>query len=289
MTDLVRGQSQGWSALRHPLARLVAEIDWDFLAQEHAKSFRRVAVRKVGPGTPISVCRERRVSSQSYLRVAKRATMMVGRHTRAHQFKRQAATQNSCRGSSAASSASSAARLRMAQRSKTASVHDSISSRVCAIKGRVTCFIQGQQFNSERQIGKVLPLNEGISLMPVGGQLFRAIAMTTGMEMGRDLVMRGNRDKQSADGSDAYPPFDYRALSSSVSKFLRGQADRIRRTMGASIINLGKDLIAAKRYLSHGAFLRWVEGEVGIPAFRHERRRPICRWLNGPRTRALVR
>jgi DUF3102 family protein len=111
--------------------------------------------------------------------------------------------------------------------------------------------------------------------------------MTTGAEMGRDLAVRGNRDTQSADESNAHPPFDYGALSSSVSKFLKGQADRIRRTMGASIIHLGKDLIAAKRYLSHGAFLRWVESEVGIPARTAQAYMQVALWAKDKNASAV--
>ncbi|WP_456865121.1 DUF3102 domain-containing protein [Bradyrhizobium sp. USDA 4503] len=40
------------------------------------------------------------------------------------------------------------------------------------------------------------------------------------------------------------------------------QADRIRQQCAISVI--GKALIEAKRYLSHGEFLRWVESEVCI-------------------------
>ncbi len=60
--------------------------------------------------------------------------------------------------------------------------------------------------------------------------------------------------------------FDYAAMSPSVTTFLKGQAERIRRYAGKCIITIGKDLISAKHYLSHGAFIRWVESEVGIPA-----------------------
>jgi hypothetical protein len=60
--------------------------------------------------------------------------------------------------------------------------------------------------------------------------------------------------------------FDYGAMSPSVEKFLRGQAERILRQCASSIIQIGKALVEAKRHLSHGAFLRWVESEVGIPS-----------------------
>jgi hypothetical protein len=59
--------------------------------------------------------------------------------------------------------------------------------------------------------------------------------------------------------------FDYGSLEPSVSSFLRGQATRIRQYSTKSIIQIGKDLLSAKHYLSHGEFLRWVESEVGLP------------------------
>jgi hypothetical protein len=61
------------------------------------------------------------------------------------------------------------------------------------------------------------------------------------------------------------PKFDYGSLPPPVSRFLVGQAVRIRQYCAKSIIQIGKDLLAAKRYLSHGEFLDWVESEVGFP------------------------
>jgi hypothetical protein len=68
--------------------------------------------------------------------------------------------------------------------------------------------------------------------------------------------------RQPADTAE----FDYSSLQPPVAKFLRGQAVRIRQYCAKSIIQIGKDLAGAKRYLSHGEFLRWVENEVGISA-----------------------
>ncbi|WP_315731566.1 MULTISPECIES: DUF3102 domain-containing protein [unclassified Bradyrhizobium] len=62
------------------------------------------------------------------------------------------------------------------------------------------------------------------------------------------------------------PGFDYNSIQPSVAKFLKGQALRIRQYCAKSVIQIGKDLVAAKHYLSHGEFIRWVEYEVGIPA-----------------------
>jgi len=72
--------------------------------------------------------------------------------------------------------------------------------------------------------------------------------------------------------------FDYSDLSSSVAAFLRGQAERIRRQASSSVINIGKDLIEAKRYLSHGAFIALVEGEVGIPARTAQAYMRVAKW-----------
>jgi hypothetical protein len=75
----------------------------------------------------------------------------------------------------------------------------------------------------------------------------------------------GDRLNQPLDGGVNGLRFDYGSVPSSVAKFLRGQADRIRRQCATSIIQIGKALLEAKRHLSHGGFLRWVECEVGIP------------------------
>jgi hypothetical protein len=59
--------------------------------------------------------------------------------------------------------------------------------------------------------------------------------------------------------------FDYDCITSSVAKFLKGKADRIKRQRVTSTIQIGKALIEAKHRLSHGEFVHWVEGEAGIP------------------------
>ena len=83
--------------------------------------------------------------------------------------------------------------------------------------------------------------------------------------------------------------FDYSSLSSSVSKFLRGQAARIRQYCAKSIIQIGKDLIGAKHYLSHGEFIRWVEDEVGIPARTAQGYMRVANWsLSKSATVALL-
>lgn len=75
--------------------------------------------------------------------------------------------------------------------------------------------------------------------------------------------------------------FNYNDVPSSVSKFLKGQADRIRRSAGRCVIEIGKDLIGAKHYLSHGAFLRWVASEVGMPTRTAQAYMQVAHWASG--------
>jgi hypothetical protein len=77
------------------------------------------------------------------------------------------------------------------------------------------------------------------------------------------------------------PRFDYESLPPSVANFLRGQADRIRRQCASSIIHVGKALLEAKRHLSHGAFLCWVEHEVGLPARTAQVYMRAASWSSG--------
>ncbi len=78
--------------------------------------------------------------------------------------------------------------------------------------------------------------------------------------------------------------FNYETLPRSVANFLRSQADRIRRSAASSVVNIGKDLLGAKRYLSHGVFLRWVEDEIGIPARTAQVYMQVAQWLGGKST-----
>jgi hypothetical protein len=75
--------------------------------------------------------------------------------------------------------------------------------------------------------------------------------------------------------------FNYDELPSLVAKFLRGQADRIRRQTTSSIIQIGKALLESKRHLSHGAFIRWVEWEVCIPARTAQGYMRVANWASG--------
>jgi hypothetical protein len=74
--------------------------------------------------------------------------------------------------------------------------------------------------------------------------------------------------------------FDYTGVSPSVAKYLKGQVERIRRSASKSIVEIGKDLIGAKHYLSHGAFLRWVESEVGVPARTAQAYMQVAQWVS---------
>jgi hypothetical protein len=75
--------------------------------------------------------------------------------------------------------------------------------------------------------------------------------------------------------------FDYDCLHPSVAKFLKGQAARIQRQCVSSIIQIGKALLESKRYLSHGAFLSWIEGEVSIPVRTAQSYMRVATWATG--------
>jgi Protein of unknown function (DUF3102) len=77
------------------------------------------------------------------------------------------------------------------------------------------------------------------------------------------------------------PYFDYDSVPPEVKKFLQGQAERIRRQASTSIIQIGRALINAKRYLSHGAFIIWVENEAWIPARTAQVYMRIAEWVSG--------
>ena len=75
--------------------------------------------------------------------------------------------------------------------------------------------------------------------------------------------------------------FCYEALDPKVAKFLRGQAERLRRCTATSAIQIGKGLIVAKHYLNHGQFLRWVEQEIGIPSRTAQGYMRLANWASG--------
>src|ERR1041385_91509 len=75
--------------------------------------------------------------------------------------------------------------------------------------------------------------------------------------------------------------FDYKSLSPSVAKFLKGQAERIQRGQAASIVQTGRSLIEAKRHLSPGQFLHWGEIEAGIHARTAQAYMQVAQWAKG--------
>jgi hypothetical protein len=89
---------------------------------------------------------------------------------------------------------------------------------------------------------------------------------------------RNEVNRQSVEHAKNDSHFDYRNLPSAVTDFLKGQAHRIRRQAAMSIIHIGKDLIAAKHYLPHGAFLDWVVAEVDIPARTAQAYMQVAQW-----------
>jgi hypothetical protein len=93
--------------------------------------------------------------------------------------------------------------------------------------------------------------------------------------------MRQASDKELAALSSGNQGFDYSQIERSVAIFLQGQALRLRRSIGKSLIQFGKELIEAKRYLCHGSFVVWVEQEVGIPARTAQGYMKIARWAHG--------
>jgi hypothetical protein len=80
--------------------------------------------------------------------------------------------------------------------------------------------------------------------------------------------------------------FDYGSVSSSVAQFLQGQAARIRRHQTNSIIHIGKALIGAKHYLSHGSFIVWVETEAGMSARTAQIYMRVAQWVSDKSTAA---
>ena len=57
------------------------------------------------------------------------------------------------------------------------------------------------------------------------------------------------------------PPmsFDYSALGADVANEMRARASRIQSLQRASVLDVGRELIAAKKLVEHGFFRDWVE------------------------------
>jgi hypothetical protein len=82
--------------------------------------------------------------------------------------------------------------------------------------------------------------------------------------------------------------FDYASLPSEAATFLKAQVRRIHRQAAISIIGIGRDLILAKRYLSHGLFVNWVEVEVGIPARTAQAYMQAAHWSAAHKTATVA-
>jgi hypothetical protein len=96
--------------------------------------------------------------------------------------------------------------------------------------------------------------------------------------MGRVMSDPKGKDVKSIEHLGNRGGFDYSTLPPSAAEFLKAQAHRIRRQTAISIISIGKDLIGAKHYLSHGLFVNWVEAELGIPARTAQAYMQVAHW-----------
>ncbi|UFZ04956.1 DUF3102 domain-containing protein [Bradyrhizobium ontarionense] len=100
------------------------------------------------------------------------------------------------------------------------------------------------------------------------------------------MSSRASVNVKSNVDSDANCPnerFDYSSVSPSLAKFLKGQAERIQHQCVTSIIQIGKSLVEAKRHLSHGAFLRWVQYEVHLPVRTAQAYMRVASWASNKR------
>src|ERR1700712_4880530 len=103
-------------------------------------------------------------------------------------------------------------------------------------------------------------------------------------------MQRGIEHRSTNDIGDNLPSliFDYSSVSSPLANFLKGQADRIRRQCVTSIIQIGKALLEAKRHLSHGAFLLWVECEVCMPVRTAQAYMRVAQWASAQKTAVVA-
>ena len=107
-----------------------------------------------------------------------------------------------------------------------------------------------------------------------------------------DSLLNGNSAgsiSNSTDGLTARaivaPPYDYSAIEPDLATKLKAKAERIRECVGktlADIIDIGRDLVAAKDSLPHGQFLPWVQSEVGISAATAQRWMRVARLHTAP-------
>lgn len=97
------------------------------------------------------------------------------------------------------------------------------------------------------------------------------------------MSRRREDDIKGADDAEGvmHLGFDYGVLTPSLARFLKVQADRIRHQCVTSIVQIGRALLEAKRHLSHGAFLGWVQGEVHMPVRTAQAYMRVAGWAAG--------
>src|SRR5437899_1793188 len=79
--DLFRARLDQIINLKHELAQLAGQIDWDFIDGEIAPLYAIKGLNRLANKHGLRL-------RQSYLRIAKRAAMMAGRYAHAKQFNR---------------------------------------------------------------------------------------------------------------------------------------------------------------------------------------------------------
>jgi hypothetical protein len=80
------------------------------------------------------------------------------------------------------------------------------------------------------------------------------------------------------------PPFDYGSVPAVETAALRAQAERIRksnRSVMATILQIGRELIDVKARLPHGQFGLWVEAECGLAARTAEQYMSVAKLAEG--------
>ena len=58
--------------------------------------------------------------------------------------------------------------------------------------------------------------------------------------------------------------FDYTSIPTDIADQMRAAADRVRNLHRATVIDVGRELIAIKNQVEHGQFVAWVERELGM-------------------------
>src|SRR5262249_19194189 len=72
-------------------------------------------------------------------------------------------------------------------------------------------------------------------------------------------------DSRPTDIAQAVPRFDYAGVDANVAADLQQCANRIRNLTRGSFIDVGHELLEAKRQdLEHGQFIAWIEAECGL-------------------------